>query len=104
MGGRLKCRRIFVLLLIGYEADAMTLCRAAGVELKKRCEKVQVFDAVTMETNVPGVYVAGTAVAGTQRNTAVFIENCHVHTERIMASLTGTTPPPTPTPIDRPES
>ena len=42
-----------------------------------------------METNVPGVYVAGTAVGGTQEKYTVFIENCHVHVERIVAALTG---------------
>lgn len=92
----------FVLILIGYEAD-MTLVRMAGVELKD-AGQVPVFDPATMQTNVPGVYVAGTAVAGTQGKYQVFIENCHVHTDRILASLTGKTPPAAPQPLDRPES
>ncbi len=86
----------FVLLLIGYEAD-MTLCKMAGVELKEP-GNVPAFDPATMQTNVPGVYVAGTAIGGTQQRYAVFIENCHVHAERIMASLTGAAPPPAPRP------
>jgi thioredoxin reductase (NADPH) len=57
-----------------------------------------------METNVPGVYVAGTAVAGTQDKYRVFIENCHVHVDRILAALTGAPTPPTPQPIASPES
>jgi thioredoxin reductase (NADPH) len=92
----------FVLLLIGYEAD-MTLCRSAGVELKG-AGQMPVFDAATMETNVPGIYVAGTAVGGTQERYAIFIENCHVHAERIMASLTGAAPPPLPVLVEQPES
>ncbi|HEX4054559.1 MAG TPA: NAD(P)-binding domain-containing protein [Tepidisphaeraceae bacterium] len=92
----------FVLLLIGYEAD-MTLCKMAGVELKQP-GNAPTFDPATMQTNVPGVYVAGTAMGGTQERYAVFIENCHVHTQRIMASLTGAAPPPAPAPVERPES
>jgi thioredoxin reductase (NADPH) len=92
----------FVLLLIGYEAD-MSLVRMAGVELKD-AGQAPVFDEATMQTNVPGVYVAGTAVAGTQSKYQVFIENCHVHTERILASLTGKAPPSAPEPLERPES
>ena len=92
----------FVLLLIGYEAD-MTLCRLAGVELKD-AGQTPVFDPATMQTSVPGVYVAGTAVAGTQEKYTIFIENCHVHAERIIASLTGSAPPAAPAPLERPES
>jgi thioredoxin reductase (NADPH) len=57
-----------------------------------------------METNVPGLYVAGTAVGGTQDKYTVFIENCHVHVERIVAALTGHAAPPTPEPLGQPES
>jgi thioredoxin reductase (NADPH) len=101
-GNEIKITTDFVLILIGYEAD-MTLVRMAGVDLND-AGQVPVFDAATMETNVPGVYVAGTAVAGTQGRYQVFIENCHVHTDRILASLTGTTPPPAPRQFERPES
>jgi len=93
----------FVLLLTGYEAD-MTLCRLAGVELRGVCQ-VPAFDERTMETNVPGVYVAGTAVAGTQDKYRVFIENCHVHVDRIVAALTGAAAPAAaPVEYSRPES
>jgi thioredoxin reductase (NADPH) len=101
-GNEINVPADFVLILIGYEAD-MTLVRMAGVELKD-AGQVPVFDPATMQTNVPGVYVAGTAVAGTQGRYQVFIENCHVHTDRILASLTGTTPPAPPPQFERPES
>ena len=43
-----------------------------------------------METNVPGLYVAGTAAAGTQSSgVKEFIETSHVHVHRIVAALTG---------------
>jgi thioredoxin reductase (NADPH) len=92
----------FVLLLIGYEAD-VSLLKLAGVELLGECQAPQ-YDPQTMETNVPGLYVAGTATGGTQDKYALFIENCHVHVERILAALTGTAPPQAPAPLDRPES
>jgi thioredoxin reductase (NADPH) len=86
-GERVELPTDFVLLQIGYEAD-MSLCRMAGVELRGERE-VPVFDERTMETNVPGVYLAGTVTGGTQDRYKVFIENGHVHTDRIMAALTG---------------
>ena len=77
----------FVLLAVGYEAD-MSLCRMAGVELTGPMEKPR-FDERTMETNVPGVYLAGTVTGGTQGKYTVFIENGHVHIDRIVAAITG---------------
>lgn len=100
--GESKIQADFVLLLIGYEAD-ITLLRLAGVQLQGECQ-VPVFDEQTMETNVPGVYVAGTAVGGTQEKYRVFIENCHIHVARILAALTGGAPPAAPEPYARPES
>jgi thioredoxin reductase (NADPH) len=92
----------FVLLLIGYEAD-VTLLRLAGVELHGECRAPR-YDAKTMETNVPRLYVAGTATGGTQDKYTLFIENCHVHVERIVAALTGEAAPEAPMPLERPES
>lgn len=77
----------FVVPQIGYVAD-MSLCRLAGVELHGPCE-APTFDPATMETNVPGLYVCGTVVGGTQDKYEVFIENGHVHVDRIVAHLTG---------------
>ena len=93
----------FVLLMVGYVAD-MSLLRMAGVELTGDRE-VPTFDEQTMQTNMPGLFVAGTAVAGTQRSgVRIFLENCHVHVDRILAAITGAAPPPTPTPSTLPEA
>jgi thioredoxin reductase (NADPH) len=92
----------FVLALIGYEQDN-TLLRLAGVELRGDCG-APVFDEKTMQTNIPGLYVAGTAVGGTQEKYTVFIENCHVHVDRIIASLTGAAAPQAPPAPVMPES
>lgn len=83
-----------VLSLIGYEQDK-SLFTAAGVDLVEDCQK-PVFDPETMETNVPGIYVAGTAVAGTQNSKyKIFLENCHDHVDKIVAHLTGQSSKPT---------
>jgi thioredoxin reductase (NADPH) len=95
----------FVLLLIGYEQDN-TLFKLAGVEIGGDCG-MPLYDDRTMETNVPNLYLAGTAIAGTQEKYRVFIENCHVHAELITAALTGSPPPasaPAPEVIAAPES
>jgi thioredoxin reductase (NADPH) len=42
-----------------------------------------------METNMPGLYVAGTAAAGSQKRYTLFIENCHDHVGKIVASICG---------------
>jgi len=86
-GERFEVEADFVLLLVGYEAE-MRLFREAGVELIGE-EQRPVFEEGTMETNVKGIFVAGTATAGTQSGFKVFIENSHVHVERILAAILG---------------
>ena len=85
-----------VLLLTGYEAD-LSLFEAAGVALDGP-DRAPRHDPRTMETNVAGLYVAGTAVAGTQSSFRIFLENCHGHGDRIAAALTGAPPPADPGP------
>lgn len=80
-----------VLLLTGYVQDP-ALFESLGIELvgpeRRPCHARE-----TMETDVAGVFVAGTAVGGTQRRTRVFIETSHIHVERIVAKLCGEEPP-----------
>lgn len=78
----------FVLMMTGYRQDP-TLFHLFGVELTGD-DRQPVHDPETMETNVPGVFVAGTAVAGTPpRKVTVIVETCHVHVPRIVGALTG---------------
>ena len=102
LGSSFQVPADFVLALIGYEQDN-TLFKLAGIKLIGDCG-APAYDDKTMETNVPGLYVAGTAVGGTQDKYTVFIENCHVHVDRILAALSGHAPPPAPAPLARPES
>jgi thioredoxin reductase (NADPH) len=84
-GESIKSR--FVLLLTGY-VQKSDLFEQLGVELVGDDRKPR-HDLKTMQTNVAGVYVAGTGSAGTQSRTKVFIETSHVHVDRILASLQG---------------
>lgn len=76
----------FVLILTGYIPDG-ELLRRCGVELNEETE-VPVYDRETFETNVPGLYVCGTVMAGifTEK---VFIENGRDHAKAIMDHITG---------------
>ena len=81
----------FVLLLTGYRMDT-SLFEQSGVTLVGE-NRGPHFDPDTMMTNVPGLFVAGTAAAGTQKRFRLFIENCHPHVSKIVRSITGEDPP-----------
>lgn len=76
----------FVFTLIGYRADTAFL-RACGVGLDPETEG-PVYNTETMETNVPGLYVAGGMVGGNFNN-RVFIENGRRHGAQIVGAITG---------------
>lgn len=80
----------FVLLNTGFRGDQQLL-NMAGVELSGE-NRVPVVDPATMETNVPGVYLAGTVAAGIQQRYTLFIENCHEHVGKITRAITGRWP------------
>ena len=92
----------FALLLIGYHADP-TLLRHAGIALDGE-SNLPKYDPATMETNVPGLYVAGCAVGGTQEKYQIFLENCHVHVPRIVAAVQGRTSEVATPSFERPET
>ncbi len=81
----------FVLLLTGYVMDT-SLLEQAGVELHGE-NRAPRLDHATMSTNVPGLYVVGTAAAGTQVRFKLFIENAHSHVVKVVRDLTGQDPP-----------
>jgi thioredoxin reductase (NADPH) len=86
-GERIEHPTDFVLLATGFTAD-MSLFQCAEVNLLGE-ECAPQYNPETMETNVPGIYVAGTAAAGSQKRYTLFIENCHAHVGKIVAALTG---------------
>lgn len=76
----------FVFALTGYRADAAFL-RSMGIALDPRTEK-PALDPETLESNVPGLYVAGVAIAGLE-NHNVFIENGRFHGKQIVRAISA---------------
>ena len=77
----------FVLLATGFRGD-QSLLEMAGIQLVGE-NRIPVYDPSTMETNVPGLYLAGTVAAGVQQRYVLFIENSHEHAGKITQALTG---------------
>jgi thioredoxin reductase (NADPH) len=73
-----------VFLLTGYHPDSALLQRA-GVHVDARTLEPE-HDAQTLETNVPGLFVAGAMVAGADGN-RVFIENGRFHGTTIVKTI-----------------
>jgi thioredoxin reductase (NADPH) len=74
----------FVFVMIGYQPDN-TILQQAGVRIEPESQ-APIHDAVTMETNVPGLYVAGSIAAG-KFNNKIFIENGRMHGGLIVDSV-----------------
>jgi thioredoxin reductase (NADPH) len=73
-------------VLIGYTPDS-ALQREAGIGVDPET-LIPSFDPETCESNVPGLYVAGTLQAGRFTN-RIFIENSRDHGKRIIDHLSG---------------
>jgi bacillithiol disulfide reductase len=73
-----------VLLMTGYTPDP-ALLRSLGVTFDDQTGKPH-HDPATMQTNVPGVFIAGVVAAGNNAN-KVFIENGRHHGRLIVESL-----------------
>ncbi len=71
-------------VLIGYRPDVGML-EACGVEVDPE-SLLPHHDPETLESNIPGLYVAGTALAG-KHTDKIFIENTRDHGEKIVAHL-----------------
>jgi thioredoxin reductase (NADPH) len=85
--GPMRLANDFVFALIGYHPDYDFL-RSVGLELSDMQHR-PVCDPETLESNVPGIYVAGVIVAGS-RTSEIFIENGRFHGKQIAAHLRQT--------------
>jgi thioredoxin reductase (NADPH) len=75
----------FVFALTGYHPDFRFIERL-GVRLDAANDRCPVCDPVTLESNVPGIYLAGVIVAG-ERTNEIFIENGRFHGKQIADDL-----------------
>jgi thioredoxin reductase (NADPH) len=92
-GGTEELPADHVYLLTGF-APNTDLLRTIGVPIDP-VTGIPSHDPETLETSVPGVFIAGVVTAGFDAN-KVFIENGRYHGDRIVARLTGAPPPVTP--------
>ncbi|GAC1427787.1 MAG: YpdA family putative bacillithiol disulfide reductase [Acidobacteriaceae bacterium] len=78
----------FVFALTGYHPD-FAFIESLGVTLDPANARCPVCDPATLESNVPGIYLAGVIVAG-ERTNEIFIENGRFHGKLIADHLTRT--------------
>jgi thioredoxin reductase (NADPH) len=83
-GGSRILKNDFVFALIGYHPDFEFL-ESLGVRSEGK-DRQPISDPKTLESNVPGIYLAGVIVAGT-RTHEIFIENGRFHGQQIAADL-----------------
>jgi thioredoxin reductase (NADPH) len=83
--GELILPNDYVFALTGYHPDFESL-RGLGIKLSSEADKRPVVDPQTLESNVPGIYLAGVIVAG-MRTSEIFIENGRFHGQLIAADL-----------------
>jgi thioredoxin reductase (NADPH) len=81
---RVDATRVY--LMTGFAPDT-TLLRKIGVPVDETTG-IPRHDAATLETTIPGVFIAGVVVAGYDAN-KVFIENGRYHGDRIVARILG---------------
>lgn len=83
-GERLTVKADAVFAMIGYHPD-FEFMRKLGIEIDD-ATGCPVFDEETMETNVPGLFIAGVIAAGNDAN-SIFIENGKFHGCQIANAL-----------------
>ncbi|HWR35464.1 MAG TPA: YpdA family putative bacillithiol disulfide reductase [Clostridia bacterium] len=83
-GGELRLKNDFVLALTGYHPDFSFLA-SVGIKFSEQDHR-PVVDTETLESNVPGVYLAGVIVAG-MKTGEIFIENGRFHGRLIADDL-----------------
>lgn len=89
-GGVVTLQNDFVIALTGYQPD-FNLLRSLGIQLSDDEILCPTYHQDTMETNVPGLYLAG-VVCGGMNTHRLFIENSREHADKIIGHIKTTTP------------
>ncbi len=85
--GEVHIENDFVLLLTGYRPNFEFL-KKIGIYLKDESKRIPMYDENTMETNIPGIYLAGVICGGMETH-KWFIENSRIHAKLIVANIVG---------------
>ena len=75
----------FVLALTGYQPDFAFL-EKIGIALASDASRVPFHNSETMETNIPGLFLAG-VVCGGMNTHLWFIENSRIHAQKIISRI-----------------
>ncbi|MGA2991894.1 MAG: YpdA family putative bacillithiol disulfide reductase [Candidatus Korobacteraceae bacterium] len=81
--GEMRLPNDFVLAMTGYRPD-FKFMTGLGIQLTEDCTPV--VNPETLESNVPGIYLAGVIIAG-KRTNEIFIENGRFHGGQIARDL-----------------
>lgn len=84
--GILNIENDFVLLLTGYRPN-FDFLKNIGITLSPDERKIPTYNEETMETNVPGIYLAGVICGGMETH-KWFIENSRIHAKIILENIT----------------
>jgi thioredoxin reductase (NADPH) len=82
--GRVTVKNDFVFAMTGYHPD-FDFLEKLGVRFEG-ADRLPAYNPETLESNVPGIYLAGVIVAGSRTN-EIFIENGRFHGRQIAAAL-----------------
>ncbi len=83
--GELTIENDFVLAMTGYMPN-YPLFESLGLPISDDADKVPLHNPETLETPLPGVYIAGVINSGLQTS-KLFIENTRVHSEMIVNNI-----------------
>lgn len=83
--GKLTLENDFVLAMTGYQPD-FSFLEKIGVKLSEDQKRYPQYDTESMETNLPGVYLAGVVCGGMDTH-VWFIENSREHAVKIVRHI-----------------
>lgn len=85
--GKLTIKNDYVFAMTGYHPD-FDFLTGLGISLEGE-DRCPACDPKSLESNVPGIYLAGVIIAG-ERTNEIFIENGRFHGRQIASDLTAT--------------
>lgn len=83
-GTRVVLENDYVFALTGYHPD-FDMLRSVGIKIDPQTQRPQC-NPETLESNVPGIYLAGVIIAGMDTN-EIFIENGRFHGKQIIKNI-----------------
>jgi len=88
--GMITIENDLVLALTGYQPN-FSFLEKAGITLSQDAKRYPAYHPDTMETNMPGIYLAG-VVCGGMDTQVWFIENSREHADKIITHIAGKRP------------